>query len=181
MINIRSTLRLFTLVAASVFLAAAAHAVPILGGNIVVTADSEVHVTFEGYSAGYTSQLFLQNPGNDLGMLFVNKTTAVGSTIALGTFAAGTELIFRLFVVPTGQNFLTGDALRNSDNIAHAYIETIGNKTFVGFEDIWGGGDRDYNDYMFSVTANPVPDSAATGALLVLGLGALALARRRLA
>jgi len=177
--SLHRSFRILGLFAALAALPAAARAVPILGGNIILAEDSEVIVTFDGYSAGYTSNLHLDLPVNGIGSLFTNKTASVGSTVALGTFAAGTELIFRLFVVNTGHSFYTGQASRNADNVAHAKVETIGNKTTVGFEDLWGGGDKDYNDFKFSVTARPVPDHAATGALLALGLGTLALVRRR--
>jgi len=165
---------------AALAIAPVAHAVPILGGNITLTEDSLVTVTFEGYSAGYTSNLSLDMPTNGLGTLFTNKTASVGSTLTLGTFAAGTELIFRLFVHDTGLTFFTGEASRNPDNVAHATVNAVGNTHFVGFEDLFGGGDRDYNDFKFSVATKAVPDGAATVGLLGLGLGVLALARRRL-
>lgn len=141
---------------------------------------SEVTVTFDGYSAAYTSQLFLDTPSGTTDVLFTNKTAQVGSTLTLGTFAAGTELIFRLFVQDTGRSYFTGSAAANPDTVVHAQVETDGASAAFGFEDLFGGGDRDYNDFLFSVNARAVPDHAATGALLALGLGALALARRRL-
>jgi len=52
--------------------------------------------------------------------------------------------------------------------------------TLVSFEDILGGGDQDYNDYVFtfrSVTAVPEPE---TNVLMLAGLMAVAwLSRRR--
>ncbi len=58
--------------------------------------------------------------------------------------------------------------------------------TTVGFEDLVGGGDRDFNDFMFRLTnvVDPAPAPAPVPephglALAGLGLALLALRRRR--
>ena len=183
----RFHLRAFAWAAALGISPLAAHAVAITGENIVLTEASEVSITFEGYSASYTSDLFLDTPANALGLLFTNKTTAIGTTLTLGTFGAGTELIFRLFVHETERTFLSGQADRNTDNVAHTSSETIDSKLWVGFEDLFGGGDKDYNDFRFSISTRPVmvpstavPDGTSTSVLLALGWGLVAFASRRL-
>lgn len=180
--NFSHNFRVLTAIAAVTLAPIAAHALSISGNNIVLTEDSTVLVTFEGYSAAYTSDLALALPVNGLGVLFTNQTASVGSTVLLGNFAAGTELVFSLFVRNDNVTYFTGLATANPDGVVHAKIALTldGNKANVGFEDLRGGGDKDFNDFLFSVTAQPVPDSAATVGLLALGLAALAVARRRL-
>lgn len=176
-----STLRVTLALASVLSASAAAHAVALLSPDLVLSRDAEVFVTFDGYSAGYTSRLSLELPDDTFMALFTNKTTAVGTTIAAGTFAAGSELVFKLWVDNTSKAYFSGDASSNADGFAHAKIFAYdGASASLGFEDLWNGGDKDYNDFKFSVTARPVPDHAATGALLGIALTALVLARRRL-
>ena len=92
-------------------------------------------------------------------------------------------LDFGLLVITTGNVFHSGAAAGNPDGLAHAVVTynfgSPGN-TLVAFEDKLGGGDKDYNDYIFSfrsVTAVPEPE---TNVLMLAGLMAVAwLARRR--
>ena len=52
-----------------------------------------------------------------------------------------------------------GPASRNPDGIAHADVTETGARTFlVGFEDVFGGGDRDYDDNVFQFTGNLAPN-----------------------
>ena len=55
-------------------------------------------------------------------------------------------------------------------------------RTRVGFEDIFGGGDLDFNDHLFSFTniraVNAVPEPE-TYALMLAGLGVVGWAARR--
>lgn len=94
----------------------------------------------------------------------------------LGSFSAGDELIFGIYVNNTGDIFKTGPGSRNADGLAHALVDFQSNGVaIVGFEDLYGGGDRDYNDCVFKFsgaiapnqpTATPIP-----AAVLLFGSG----------
>ncbi|GJL51942.1 MAG: hypothetical protein NPIRA01_31690 [Nitrospirales bacterium] len=155
-------------------------ATSVLGGNIVVQHDGNVTATFQGSNAGYTSSLYLGNT-----KIFTTNQ-ASGSTFNLGNFTAGTALNFRLEVHNTGNTFYSGSAANNIDGIAHAFIDDSfgNNETLVSFEDLLGGGDKDYNDLIFSfsnteagknLVQNPEPST-----VILLGSGIMGLAAWRL-
>jgi hypothetical protein len=123
---------------------------------------------------------------NGQSLFFPNFTTKPGSTIELGLFPAGMSLDITLHVITPGASNLwhTGAASLNIDNVIHAnviynYNGEIG-RTFVGFEDQFGGGDLDYNDHMFSFigVVTPVPEPG-TCSLMMASLGALIFVARR--
>lgn len=169
------------------------------GLNILVGGTSPVIATYLGNSATFSNDLYLMldgagNPGDDGNLandmfIFNNHASSLFSTVNLGSFALGTELIFRLHVLPTGDQFLTGQASRNADGKAHARAQTnwMPNETLVSFEDLYGtpeypGG---YNDLSFSFTNTRAPVTAvpepASMALIGFGLSAIGLGaiRRR--
>src|SRR5690606_39229994 len=84
--------------------------------------------------------------------------SGVGSTMDLGYFEAGTELVFMLSVRDTGKQFFTGPGSLNADGVDHARAITTFDETLdqyvtsMGFEDLFGGGDRDYNDFNFMLS-----------------------------
>ncbi|WP_417718474.1 VPLPA-CTERM sorting domain-containing protein [Salipiger sp.] len=154
-------------------------------GLYVVATGGEVTATYEGNSASWSNDLYLVQTSGDV-FLFNNHASSVGASVVLGTFAAGTELIFRLFVNNNGNSYYTGPGSRNWDGQAHARVQTeyMPGTTLVSFED---GGDGAFNDLSFTFTGTsaveedpgstvPLPAGAA---LLVTGLAGLAGLRRR--
>lgn len=155
----------------------------VVGGSLFVASDGDVIATYQGVSPGtvYSNDLYLDSPANALGILFNNKTSTVGDTVNLGTFTAGRELIFRLHVNDTGDDFFTGPGSRNPDGLPHARVNDMFSptETLVEFEDLFGTpeGDEGFNDLFFSFTnltlePAPVPEPsmmAVFGVLAVIG------------
>jgi PEP-CTERM motif len=153
------------------------------GLAVIVSGTDDIIATYQGNSAGYSNDLYLSLTASTLPpgtFIFNNHLSAVGSQVNLGSFAVGTELIFRLYVNNTGESFYTGDATRNADGLAHARVQSnwMPNESLVSFEDLYGApeGINGYNDLSFSFTnttsspAVPEPTSLA-----LLGLGAIGL------
>jgi hypothetical protein len=139
----------------------------------------EVSVFFAEFEAGFDLRLFQVEPVIQ-GPFFPNHETPVGAAESLGTFDPGTELTFMLDVVSTGDRFFTGPASRNPDGLVHAIGQPFGGDAqiptpgvLIAFEDLFGGGDFDFNDYRFVVSNaefKPIPEP---GTLLLLGSGGL--------
>ena len=174
------------LVGAALMLASAqTFSAGVLGARIFVQHTGSVIATFLGHEAAFTDLLYLHSPaGAFTDVIFNNHTSPVGSTVNLGNFAAGTELVFRLHVENTGNDFFTGNGSNNPDGVPHAVIDAAWqpNTTRVGFEDLHDDvSDHDYDDliYSFSNTGStaPIPEPS-TYVLLLAGLGFAAVSRR---
>lgn len=137
-----------------------------VGHTLTVTdPNSEIIVDFAFASADYKNTFSLSSPSNiplgwSQGSGSSRKGDPFGANWSLGTFPAGTELIFT-DIAYSGSKYIgtwkTGPASVNSDKFLHATI-TLKNaagthhKYLVSFEDSNGGGDRDYNDVEFYVS-----------------------------
>jgi hypothetical protein len=160
-------------------LAGSASATELFGAPVLVAADGHVVATFTGGAgAGFDNDLYLDSPIASVNPIFSNHVTTVGTMVDLGSFSAGTELLFRMHVVTNDNNFFSGPASRNIDNIVHAVTDDqlVPGQLSVGFEDNLNGGDLNYGDMNFSLTnaeASPVPEPG-TCALTIVGLVTLA-------
>lgn len=151
--------------------------------KLYVATAGEVFLTFISKDAAFSNDLFLV--GQD--SLILNNQTAVPNItqINLGSFAANTLLTFKM-TVNNGLSFFTGDASSNPDSFIHAaYDNKAGKPLIVGFEDLYGGGDQDYNDLVFSLTnvytaagPSPVPEPESL-AMLAAGLLLIRLTKKR--
>ena len=141
-------------VAAPLVLAASAEAQAVIGGRLFATGGT-VDIVVQPGTAAFTSRLFLQHPDRTRTSVALN--TEVGKHVTVGPLPAGEELVFGI-IMSDQQTFLMGPASRNPDGIAHAEVTETGVRSFlVGFEDQFGGGDRDYDDNVFQFTGNLAP------------------------
>ena len=154
----------------------------------LVANGGEVIVYFAGQSAGHDSVLNLIDPPGFAGNpFFHNHLTAVGTSLSLGSYAAGTILRFRMDNLTSGFSYFTGPATGNPDGLLHVAHAGWGadatipvNGILVGFEDLFGGGDLDYDDNTFVFTnvasSAGVPEPMSMS-LVMAGLGVIVLMR----
>jgi hypothetical protein len=155
------------------------------GFHLFVTGNATVTAYYFGGTSEIADAVFL-NPDSDpapSSAFFCNPTGSQffgtcpqlqpGDSVNLGTFTAGSELILEMKPLQqTWRNiplanwvYVNGSGTSNPDGVIHAYITdytadtgapSIPAGVFVGFEDLFGGGDEDYNDLMFVLVANAV-------------------------
>ncbi|MEM1094212.1 MAG: DUF4114 domain-containing protein [Bacteroidota bacterium] len=141
---------------------------PLDATRLKLTYPANPRVYFVGEGAGYQNTTGFTTNGpradieNDPGarLLFpntsMNNPLVPGDFVNLGTMSAGTTLDF--FVISDGYrkpNNATywADLNANPDGINHVVGFILENSPYliVGFEDLWGGGDRDFNDVLIAV------------------------------
>jgi hypothetical protein len=151
--------------------------------TFTATSTGQINAYFYGSSAAYTNTLTMlvngvATPQTSAGVLN-NHTSDMGDFINLGFVHAGDVLTFQLNVLTTGKTWYSDEAL-NADGTNHIYstafsgdsLNHIPAGTYVGFEDLFRGGDLDYNDEAFvftNMSVSPVPEPE-TYAMLLAGL-----------
>lgn len=135
-----------------------------------------------------------------------NGPLTLGQGVSLGGFSGPTQLNFS--IISDGFNLakpgsgatasamasyerqvarrtLGADPTQNVDGLQHVVAFQHNDWVILGFEDIIGGGDLDYNDVVFAVRgvqqgppATDVPEPATVISLLVVGLGGITTLRR---
>lgn len=157
--------------------------------NFVAAATGDVLAYFAGSAAGYTSEIALLVNGKDTGIRGLNNhTSAYGQMLNFGAVKAGDSLVFMLINLSDGNiGPFYSDKSMNPNGLGHVYAADfvadglIPSGIAVGFEDLPGGGDFDYNDenFVFVNVANAaeVPEPASI-ALLLAGVAGFAASRR---
>jgi hypothetical protein len=159
---------------------------------------NDVEVFFINEGAGYRNQLFYStDSGATKEIIFddisspnsilknSNGPLSLGQGVNLGNFAGDTfiEFFLKSNGKNGGQNFFGFDPTNNPDGFPHVLAYEIDDFIMIGFEDLWNGGDKDYNDTVFVVrgvtddNVADVPEPAT--ALALLGITALGTTRIR--
>lgn len=117
-----------------------------------------------------------------------NHSTSAGTSLNFGHVNAGDALDFYIRVFNSGDVFHSDRAL-NADGVNHVWATAyaggdfgIPAGTYVGFEDVFGGGDHNYRDEAFiftNVAGAPGAPEPASWALMILGFGAVGSVLRR--
>jgi hypothetical protein len=126
-----------------------------IGAGGVIAGSGHVVVDIQASDSGYDNKIYYSTD-NFKTKQYIGVDNKTGS-VDLGTFAAGTKIQFG---IDNGQGnfFKTGSAAENSDKFEHAKMTATDGGVQVGFEDLQGGGDRDFNDAIIKV--RNVPASA---------------------
>jgi len=149
-----------------------AEASPATLGADLFSTGGNLQIQILPFSSAYTNELHLSVSGVDH---FIGTNRDVGTIVNLA-LPAGENLDFRIFVRNTGHTFHLAGA-GNPDGIAHGIVDyREPGIADVGFEDLFSGGDRDFNDLVFRVSEvadsiiNPEPAS-----LILMGSGVMLL------
>ena len=145
--------------------------------RLELTYDNDVKVYFINEGAGYRNQLAINATRTTpvSGMLFNNVSChntdpdcqgkwsspsdpahalKAGDYVDVGTLLAGTKLDFQVlangYSNPNPDIWYTDDSL-NSDGLQHVIAYAYEGYLVLGWEDINGGGDMDYNDVVFAI------------------------------
>ncbi len=124
-----------------------------------IAGSGQVVVDIMSSDSGYDNKIFWSSD-NFATRHYLGIDNHTG-TFNIGSFAPGTRIDFG---IDNGQNqfFRTSAANTNADNFQHAKMTTTAAGTQIGFEDLMGGGERDFNDAIINVRSVPVPGATAT-------------------
>jgi hypothetical protein len=144
--------------------------------TFTLTDDAEVFTTFIHEGAGYKNSFGYFTLSSDNQIIeqkeIIGNASQIGSggllkpgdTTSIGTFEKDTTLGFYVWANGWNKNPGTGNKYYthqdfNQDGIKHVVTsyDATSKKVVIGFEDLWGGGDNDYNDLIFTIFSNP-PD-----------------------
>lgn len=135
--------------------------VELFGG--AATAGDEMSIAFGSFSDGVTT-------GNLL---------ITGSAYAFDRIASISSTTFGFYLLNHEGIFYSDTAL-NNDGFDHMAFYGLGQEYQVNLEDLYGGGDRDYNDMIISLAsitpASEIPEVPEPGTLVLIGAGFMGLA-----
>jgi hypothetical protein len=127
-------------------------------GDQLFSTGGAITVEVRAATAGLLSKLRLYNADGTFQEIATNRQ--VGTTVTLPARPAGEELLFGIEVQDPGKHvYKLGPGDRNPDGIAHGRVQQSGERQYdVGFEDLFNGGDRDYDDNVFRFSGGLAPN-----------------------
>jgi hypothetical protein len=131
-------------------------------GDELFSTGGDITIEVRPATAGLVSKLRLYAADGTFTEIATNRE--VGKTVTLPARPTGEELLFGV-EVQDGANhvYKLGPGDRNPDGLAHGVVKQTGERQFdVGFEDLFNGGDRDYDDNVFRFSGGLAPNRAPT-------------------
>ena len=152
----------------------------------------KVTVTYLGTDAAYHNAFgwVEGNPPGTLHYLGTGHTTSPGTSWDIGLREANVNNILYITPAETRRTYYSDPAGSNPDRIEHVEVTKIDRYGYivgVGFEDLLGGGDKDFNDVYLEISCTPVtsppavpefPSMALPAASLVGLIGAVLFIQR---
>lgn len=125
--------------------------------DFVMPKAGKVTVRFKGKETAFDDELWLAYPEDKL--IFKASSSNLGQTYDVGTFAAGTRLIFAL-KTPVGKAYYTDSSL-NRDGCDHVRKLQLGTDRWeLRWEDMYGLCERDFNDVVLDISVADATESA---------------------
>jgi hypothetical protein len=133
-------------------------------GDQLFSTGGDITVEVRPKTAGLTSELRLFAPDGSSTAIALN--TEVGKVVTLPARPKGEELVFGILVKSSPPHtFEIGPGERNPDGLPHAVVRQVGERQYdVGFEDLFNGGDRDYDDNTFRFSGGLAPNRSPVAA-----------------
>jgi hypothetical protein len=122
----------------------------------------KVTVRFRSLGTAFDDELWLAYPEERL--IFKASKNNLGQTYDMGTFEAGTRLVFAL-KTPDGQAYCTDSSL-NRDGCDHFRKLQLGiDRWELRWEDTYGLGERDFNDVVLDISVADATESISSAAV----------------
>lgn len=146
-----------------------------------VAKDGEVGAYFVGAIAGYENVMTANFSDSDSDSPSISNRGPTGGYFSFGTHSAGSQVILVDRVLDMNNWFYSIDSF-NNDGLKHISYSSFSlfdgtpyeiSGLMVGFEDLYGGGDLDFNDHVVfftNITAVPEPE---TYLMFMIGLAIL--------
>jgi hypothetical protein len=129
--------------------------------GVLCATGEPVRIIFRsGNTGGYTSDLYCQSLTGSPQYIGTGYVTPSGQTWTVDGWARGEEVLCWIYVRNTGDTFYSGPQERNPDGLVHATLTgledyfdgSVFTGVRIGFEEVFGGGDLDFDDIGVEIT-----------------------------